>query len=253
MGSGAVLEPEETEPEFLPNRQVLEAVSWRVASELVRRHPRRLRVIETHPGGGQYDCLTLIDRRGWRGGHIDLNRIGTAHVHVRFDDPNRDGHHRYHGFWGAYLSEHPLEVLRMLERHAGLPDVGHLPTSTRTSLSFRFAASCMAPVALGLRRWEWRNGFDDNSGWESGVREDLFAAFPALAERRAVRLDGDPLSSEYRFWFLLREGEPLLALESVGLVWGSDRTAAVDLRDAYRRAGRRLAPLVNALVGPHLD
>ena len=41
------------------SRQLLEAASWRVVAELVRRHPT-IRVIETHPGGDQYDCLQLL-------------------------------------------------------------------------------------------------------------------------------------------------------------------------------------------------
>lgn len=35
---------------------ILEAASWRLTAELVRRYPNRFSVIETHPGGGQYNC-----------------------------------------------------------------------------------------------------------------------------------------------------------------------------------------------------
>lgn len=246
-----MVEPAEDEPEFLPSRQLLEAVSWRVAAELIRRHPSRLRAIETHPGGGQYDCLTVVDRRGWELGHIDLNRIGTAHIRRRFDRPDADGYHRYHGFWGAYLASHPHKVLGALERHAGLPDVPKLPSSTPTSLSFRVAAACVAPVALGVRRWEWRNGFLDTSGWTSEPREALFAAFPDADARRVVRLREDPLPPECRFWFLLRDEEPILALETTGRLW-RHTGETLDLMSAYRHAGRRLAPIVNDLIGPEL-
>ena len=37
------------------NRSVLEAASWRLASELVRRHPDTVRLTGAHPGGGQSD------------------------------------------------------------------------------------------------------------------------------------------------------------------------------------------------------
>ena len=57
-----------SEDEFFPDisgrdpaRSILEAASWRLTAELVRRYPDRFSVIETHPGGGQYDCITLID------------------------------------------------------------------------------------------------------------------------------------------------------------------------------------------------
>lgn len=35
------------------------AQSWFVASELLRRHPS-MTLIETHPGGGQNDCLSVV-------------------------------------------------------------------------------------------------------------------------------------------------------------------------------------------------
>lgn len=244
-------ESAETEPKFFPRPQLLEAVSWRVAAELIRRHPRRLRAIETHPGGGQSDCLTIIDRRGWDFGHIHLNRWGSAHVGRRFDKPDGDRSYIDGDFWSDYLRSNPRDVLRELERHAGLPDVPKIPASTRTSLSFRFAAACLAPVALGIRRWEWRNRFFDTAAWTSDYREDLFAAFPETASQRAIRLDGDPLSPESRFWFLLRDDEPLLAIETVGNLWrrGGGR---LDLSAAYRATNRRLFPIVNEVIGSEL-
>lgn len=45
------------------DRSVLEAASWRLASELVRRHPDTTRLIRAHPGGGQSDCLWLVASR----------------------------------------------------------------------------------------------------------------------------------------------------------------------------------------------
>ncbi|MBE8146482.1 hypothetical protein IOD13_09295 [Brevibacterium casei] len=41
--------------------------SWWVASEFLRRHPE-FDLFETHPGGGQYDCLTILGPAGdWSG------------------------------------------------------------------------------------------------------------------------------------------------------------------------------------------
>ncbi len=45
------------------NQQLVEIASWRIVSELIRRHPEKFTVIETHPGGVQYDCLTLYDEQ----------------------------------------------------------------------------------------------------------------------------------------------------------------------------------------------
>ena len=37
-----------------------ELASWTLATEVMRRAPELLRIIETHPGGGQYDCLSMV-------------------------------------------------------------------------------------------------------------------------------------------------------------------------------------------------
>src|SRR6266852_4486523 len=41
--------------------QIRTAVTWTIVAQLFRRqgHLGFLRVLETHPGGGQYDCLSL--------------------------------------------------------------------------------------------------------------------------------------------------------------------------------------------------
>src|SRR5579875_1503510 len=64
---------------------VVEAASWRLASELCRRHPGRARLFRGHPGGGMYDVLWIIG--SGPGNHLDirLNRVGTIQVHGRFD------------------------------------------------------------------------------------------------------------------------------------------------------------------------
>jgi hypothetical protein len=55
------------------NRSVLEAVSWRLASELARRHPATTRLSRTHPGGGQSDCLWLMPTPGEAGTRLNTH------------------------------------------------------------------------------------------------------------------------------------------------------------------------------------
>jgi hypothetical protein len=50
-------------------------------ASLTERYQAPTRVLETHPGGGQYDCISLYwPGRSWTGQHIDLNREGSAHI-----------------------------------------------------------------------------------------------------------------------------------------------------------------------------
>lgn len=238
--------------EFTPRRQVLEVLSWHIAAELARRHPSRLRVVELHPGGGQYDCLAIIDRADPDGGAVHLNRAGGVHVLRRFDetDPVADPYRRLGDFWGRALQAlDPKDSLVELERGSGLTTVTQLPPSTSQSLSYRVAAASIAPTTLGRRRWEWRSGFLDSSGGGgSAPREDMFRAFPSLASRRTVRVRDDPLAPEYRFWFLCRNEDPIAAIEDVGRGWNR-AGEEIDLMRLYSGSGRRLAPLVKHLLG----
>jgi hypothetical protein len=71
------------------NSQLVEIASWRLLSELHRRHPTQFTVIATHPGGGQYDCLLIFDTEQR---HIaDFNRKGSLHVFETFDSSNPPG------------------------------------------------------------------------------------------------------------------------------------------------------------------
>jgi hypothetical protein len=123
-------QPEEQELEYKfafeppePSRQMIEAASWRLTAEIVRRYPRRFAVIETHPGGGQYDCISLIDQdeaSSLRG--IDLNRVGSVWVH------KRDGSDwAWRGSWLEMVAvEDARPLLDRLCRRSDLPSLPHL-------------------------------------------------------------------------------------------------------------------------------
>ncbi|WP_375502610.1 hypothetical protein [uncultured Jatrophihabitans sp.] len=114
---------------MLPDWQdptVIEAVSWRLASELHRRHPSTTGLLRWHPGGGQSDCLSLRSTSGEEG-DIRLNRNGTIQVTARFDGraPTRPP-----TTWDDYLRADPRQFLHGLESDAGLPAPSTLPAST---------------------------------------------------------------------------------------------------------------------------
>ncbi len=59
---------------------LLNAASWTLAANLTRAHPD-FQIRETHPGGGLYDCLTIVDDRRT----VWINRAGSIRI-----EPPRD-------------------------------------------------------------------------------------------------------------------------------------------------------------------
>ena len=63
-----------------------EWLTWQLVASLTERYEAPPRVIETHPGGGMYDCITMTWPGPWdTEPRIDLNRAGSAHVWIHGD------------------------------------------------------------------------------------------------------------------------------------------------------------------------
>src|SRR5262249_49627678 len=137
--------------------RLIAAQSWYVASELVRRHPN-LRITETHPGGGEYDCLSLHQPDGY--GVVHLNRAGRMHV----------ARPRTPGFqpisWTATLSfsangdlshhdVHP--VVETLEHAAGLSTPHSMPPLVPATLTYRVIARVLGWLINEKDTWDARS------------------------------------------------------------------------------------------------
>src|ERR1700722_3471900 len=200
-----------------PARSILEAASWRLTAELARRYPDRFLVIETHPGGGQYDCITLIDEdKNSILSRIDLNRAGSIWVH-RLDHSSWT----WRDCWQELVTADDLRpLLDRLRVQAGLPPVGlapadRLPRSTRSVVTYRMIAAFLAHQVFSRTRWQCLNGYLDSSGMSGGVRHQFFDEFPAARERmtNSVNLFDDGGQAASGFWFLVKNDVPKLAIE----------------------------------------
>jgi hypothetical protein len=221
-------------------------------AELARRHPKQLRVIEAHGGGGQYDELRLYPRPTPPNADffISLNRVGSCHFgHVQ-QGPWRS-------IWSDAVAARGLQdIVDELENRSGLITSGDhkagspLPPCTPAVLIIRTIAWLLAPMAFEHDHWSCLSGYCDTSGGGGGVRSELFEAFPLAQARLRERADDDMLGEPaYRFWFILRNHEPRLALEENGLVWDrhgeqvnlvARRRAAGSLRQAVPELAARL-------------
>ena len=70
---------------------VKRALAWWIAAEMIRRHPADIRVIENHPGGGAYDCVSLY-RRDTDQPIVLMNLEGHITHQPWFDNPDFKRH-----------------------------------------------------------------------------------------------------------------------------------------------------------------
>ena len=179
------------------------AMVWRLASELVRRHPDRLWVHAE--GGGMYDRVTVVDLSAdlptWL---LTMNAAGSNSLFksgqmLRWSDAVSD-------------EADPAEWVRQAERLCGLPAPSKpLPPSTPMSLVPRFIAIFLA-TQLGSRSTWLLKSIDavaQHAGWHLTM----------AAEWRRAHPGRDP---EMVFLSRLGEFQPELGLTSAGELWRRD-------------------------------
>jgi hypothetical protein len=234
---GALPDEKENIPEGVRmNAQLIEVASWRIVSELHRRYPGKFVMVETHPCGGQYDCLSLFhDKR-----HVvDFNLVG--------------GFHDFNGqppldIWRLLAEEEPLIVLDQVCRRLELPIPAKVPPSTPDVIAYRFIAAFLSHSVFGKEKWECRNGYFDSSGMcDSGVSH-FFNKFSDAKDRLRIPMPSDLFDiPAYRFWFIMKDSEPVICLETTGTIW-NDKGQSFDLTKLYKKE-KRIWPVVMAIAG----
>lgn len=128
-----------------------DALSWQVAAQLIRRHPRELWVINSWPLDGFYDCLCVVDRATMgQQLRLDLNRLGTG---LRLTDGS------VRRWTGIYEGSDPRDWVLALEAALGLTaQVGGLPPGTPSSLAVRWIAQLMLTQLGSRERWHTVGG-----------------------------------------------------------------------------------------------
>jgi len=237
------------------DRHAIEAASWRLASELIRRHPDELYAIEMHPMSGQYDCLTVRRRRGGPIGDdeslFNLNRNPYGHVTPRswFKDEGE----RFNWLDVALSPDLRREIVVPLEREEGLEVPSETPPTTNTSIGIRVIAEALA-MKLHSRPLVALNGVLDSSGMGgSGVRWELVSSFDGLAAELGGPANDDLRDHPaYRYWFVVRDHEhsmkPVLAIDTWrGYVWREGLRKARLMR-LYDECNRDIHLLVARLL-----
>jgi hypothetical protein len=222
---------------------------WWLASELVRRNPK-LELRETYPMDGFYDCLSLFGD-GSRGPvHIDLNRLGSVHVHP--------DHVPFIEVGELVSQENPHEAIKRLEEVAGLTPAIKAPASSARVVTLRVMAALMNFLVNDRARWDLRMLAPESSGYAIPILESLFAdddksplpgVFADPADFHAFLM-----SSRFakpfvpgRFWALKRDDEVVAVFDTQGLVHTAHARTA--LKPLYARTARSITQtMVTALA-----
>ena len=223
----------------------LEALSWRLASDLMRRHPVGTRLIRGHPGTGIYDLLWILGINDGPG-DVALNRHGTIQVRDRFD--RRDRIEWEPTDWEEYQASDPRRFVERLEAAAGLDVPSRARPATSMTLTYRVLAEVAATAVRAGWRIEIQEGYIDTAGYGGGPNTVL-SAFPIPRELLAVRVDDLYRQPGYRFWIVVRDDEPVLAFEqTAALAWTVDRSDPFDLMHLYRASNRRVGAVAATLL-----
>ena len=225
-----------TQPPVMPGWHVFVAQrfqvaqSWWLATELARRHPNLL-IIETHPGDGQYDCLTLM-----RDGKplVWINRGGSILLEDR--DMSMP-------LAGVFSDDDPATAIQAIEEATGLGVPRHAPATGPRTLAYRVAAQLTMLTVNDRHPVDVRSEYNDTSGGDAGGRRGLIRGFP-IAEARAAELRPDDLHGipGYRYWAVLRNQEPIAALDTDGFAYLDEHV--YHLPALYASNGRNLTALV---------
>jgi len=203
------------------SRNLIEAISWRVAAEMSVRFPERVEIIETHPGGGTYDCLTLVlAPAAERCERIDLNRNGSAHVHSKDDSISVSD------FWERCVASDDVrrpvaELCALAGLEAGVEEV---PLTTEESLCFSIMANVASALAFETRSWRWESVVLDTS-YGVELRGDILEGFPRVKTVSLTQEGVDHRSHEaYHCWGLIVNGAPAALMDVRGVIHFTDET-----------------------------
>lgn len=236
--------------------QLIDAVTWKIVAELMRRHchSSELRVFETHPGGGQYDCLSL--RKGYdnlNGTHLCDFHAKGIHIHLKIGDFHRIFEWRGHDdYISAFLKlQDPKPLIDELEKQLQLPDMSSrkIPPTTPPVLIYRIISEILQRYVFAREMLFVECGWYDSS-YDCHSRKELLH-FPSIrTELERDHLPETRFMVSSRFWLLYPESEPerKVVLDLNGIIYfQSNPNTGWEVIKEYQNSNRRLGPLVEKI------
>jgi hypothetical protein len=230
------LSAEDTVPlERLANRNIRNAASWRIGSEITRRYPDDVVLIDSVPiEGVDYDCLRVVRLDG--AGYVDFNRNSWGSASC-------NGPGESEGVITAFLLEwisvaDRRRMVRRISECLGMPPVKPVPPTSRRVLAYRASAAFLQAHAMDRHRWSV-DGAAVIVPLAIGYREELIEAFPDLRIERSVIDNEADFATDPAFctWFFCRNDLPFVYVTTQAVA-RNRKGVEVDLFETYSRTKR---------------
>lgn len=242
------------------NTPFYEARAWQIATQIIRRSPAKLTLLESGFEDGFYILHSIVPRdvAGPREAYarrlIDINRHGTI---LGREDRQLPPALEHAGREPALLFDEARDFYRKLTTELALPDPRPRPPSTPEILAFRFVSAWLQLYTAVGRIYGCSQGVD---AWLE-VQTSYFAAFGSHPEIAVLandrHTDPDQWHPAHRYFFIVDCAEgpgyetPLACVGTDGLVRTPDG-ATFDIPMLYRTSGRSIWTPVTA-VRIHLE
>ena len=255
------------------NYRLKEAATWTLIADIMRRHESTagLRVIETHPGDGQYDCRTIIQPTDDDFGpdiHFNL-QSGNATQFGKFGPRRPLEYPEWAGknpeklaYVEAVLqADHRMQVVNHLEAMLGLPHIKKSPATSAHALCYRLMAEVASRTIFDGPVVRWKNGREDTSGYppDDPIRPALQLVpeiARSLTEPPSSRNPADAPGYKYWIWTtrkkLHESGTAVAIVDALEgtLYWIDAPSDPIRLMAKYDEVGRNVQKLVNSLHRP---
>lgn len=225
--------------ELLPliaNRNIRNAASWRIGTEICRRYPEETLLLDAIPiVGVDYDCLRVarLDGSGW----IEFNRNATGSARRLVSGFDED-------VWLGFLIEwisvaDRRRLVRRVSEWLGMPPVIQLPPTTRRVLAYRALSGFLQGHAMDRYRWSVDGAALVDDMDQPHRRHDLINRFDDLRiERPQAAGPWDTVNEPaFSVWFICRN-ESLLVYVTADAQARNRKGLDADLFETYERSKR---------------